>query len=134
VEILGSCSLKSVKHNFLTQQKQVGYYLQQAQEQRAKSISISTLDGLGVVGSKENTNTYTNYTFDFKKYFNQSFDKQEFINIHDYLKESNRIEKLAFIRNIIYVVRTDFEENSFNLVIDLLESPNLHDEIQRFSR
>jgi hypothetical protein len=92
------------------------------------------LDGLGVVGSKENTNTHTNYTFDFEKYSNQSFDKQEFLNIHDYLKESNRIEKLAFIRNIIYVVRADFEENSFNLVIDLLESPNLHDEIQRFSR
>jgi hypothetical protein len=123
-----------LKDKFETQQLQVGYYLKQAQEQRAKSISTSTLDGLGVVGSKEETITYTNYIFDFEKYFNQPLDDQEFINIHDYIKKSNRIEKLAFIRDLIYVVRTDFEENSFNLVIDLLESLNLHDEIQRFSR
>jgi hypothetical protein len=123
-----------LKDKFETHQKQVGYYLQQAQDQRAKFISTSTLDGLGIVGSKEDTDTYTSYTIDFEKYFNQSLDHQDFINIHDYLKKSNRIEKLAFIRDIIYVVRTDFEENSFNLVIDLMESLNLHDEIQRFSR
>jgi hypothetical protein len=122
-----------LKDKFKTQQKQVGFYLLQSQDQRAKSISTSTLDGLGIVGSKEETDTYTNYTFDFEKYFTQSLDDQEFINIQDYLKESNRIEKLAFIRDIIYVVRTEFEENSFNLVIDLMESLNLHDEIQRFS-
>jgi hypothetical protein len=122
-----------LKDKFKTQQKQVGFYLLQAQDQRAKSISTSTLDGLGIVGSNEETHTYTNYTFDFEKYFTQSLDEQEFINIHDYLKESNRIEKLAFIRDIIYVVRREFEENSFNLVIDLMESLNLHDEVQRFS-
>jgi hypothetical protein len=36
-----------LKVKFETQQKQVGYYLQQAQDQRAKSISTSTLTDWG---------------------------------------------------------------------------------------
>jgi hypothetical protein len=124
---------KRFKDKYVTQQLSVGTYLQQAQEKRARSISISTLDGLGIVGSKENTNTYTKYHFDFEKYFYQSFDDDELMKMNDYLKESNRIEKLAFIRDIIYVVRADFEENMFKTVVDLMESLNLHDEVQRFS-
>jgi hypothetical protein len=122
------------KDKYETQQIQVGSYIQKAQEKRARSISTSTLDGLGIVGSKEHTMNYTNYHFDFEKYFYQSFGDDEIMKMNDYLKESNRIEKLAFIRDIIYVVRADFEENMFNTVIDLMESLNLHEEVKRFSR
>jgi hypothetical protein len=124
------------KGKFLTQHVQIGTYLQQAQEKRAYTISTSTLDGLGIVGSKEHTTTYTKYPFDFNKYFNKSLDDHEIVSLNEYLKKSNRIEKLAFIRDVIYVIRTDFvfEEKIFNLIIDLMESLNLHDEIHRFSR
>jgi hypothetical protein len=122
------------KNKYETQHIQIGSYLQQVQKKRANTISTPTLDGLGILGSKEDTITYTKYQFDFKKYFNTSLDDQELKRINDYLKESNRVEKLAFIRDVIYVVRTDYEENIFNLIIDLLESLNLHDEVQRFSR
>jgi hypothetical protein len=124
------------KGKYLTQHVQIGTYLKQAQENRAYLISTSTLDGLGIVGSKEYTTTYTKYPFDFNKYFNKSVDDHELSSLNEYLKKSNRIEKLAFIRDVIYVIRTDFvfEENIYNLIIDLMESLNLHDEIHRFSR
>jgi hypothetical protein len=118
------------KKKYVTQHMQIGSYLQNVQEKRAKFISTSTLDGLGIVGSKKHPNPCTKYQFDF----NRSLDVHEFKRMNDYLKVSTRIEKLAFIRDAIYVVRSDFEENIFNLIIDLLESMNLHDEVQRFSR
>jgi hypothetical protein len=122
------------KDKYETHHMQIGSYLQHVQEKRANFISTSTLDGLGIVESKEHSNTCTKYQLDFEKYFNKSLDDHELKRMNDYLKESNRIEKLAFIRDIIYVVRAGFEENIFHLVIDLMESLNLHDEVQRFSR
>jgi hypothetical protein len=118
------------KEKYGTQHMQIGSYLQQVQEKRAHFISTTTLDGLGIVGGKEQTNTCTNYQFDFTK----PVDVHELNRMNDYLKQSNSIDKLAFIRDVIYVVRTDFEEGIFNLIIDLMESMNLHDEVHRFSR
>jgi hypothetical protein len=121
------------KDKFETHHVQIGSYLQRVQRERANTISTPTLDGLGIVGSKDQAITYTKYKFDFNMYFNQTLDDQELEKINLYLKESNKIEKLAFIRDVIYVV-SDFEENIFNIIINLMESMNLHDEVQRFSR
>jgi hypothetical protein len=121
------------KEKFATQHIQIGSYIQRAQEKRDNTISTPTLDGLGIVGTIEQDITYTKYSFDFSKYLNQSLDDHELKRIKKYLLRSNKVEKLAFIRDVIYVI-TDIEENSFNLIIDLLESMNLYDEVQRFSR
>ncbi|MHC0038867.1 hypothetical protein [Pseudoneobacillus sp. C159] len=122
------------KVKYVTQPIQIGSYLQQVQKKRANTITAPTLDGLGILERKEHTITYRKYQFDFNKYFNQSLDDHELISINEYLKESNRIEKLAFIRDVIYVIRTDIEENIFDLIMDLMESLSLYDEAQRFSR
>ncbi|WP_043932580.1 SMI1/KNR4 family protein [Bacillus sp. EB01] len=118
------------KEKYATQNIEIGSYLQWVQEKRAHFIFTTTLDGLGIVGGKEQTNSCTNYQFDF----NKPLDDHELNRMKDYLNESNSIVKLAFIRDVIYVVRTDFEENMFNLIIDLMESMNLNDEVHRFSR
>jgi hypothetical protein len=122
------------KNKFKTQEIRVGTYFLQAKEERFSSIVASTLDGLGILASKENNTSYIKFEFDYCKYFNQSLDDSEFKRINDYLKGSNRIEKLAFIRDLIYVVRIDFEENIYNLIIELMESMDLRDEVLRFSR
>lgn len=51
----------------------------------------------------------------------------------DYLNDSSRIEKLAFIRDAFFsfVLTPDYEENLFYLIIELMQSMNLHDEVQR---
>lgn len=118
-----------LKNIYLTQQVNIGHYLQKVQKERSNSISISTLDGLGVIGSEENNNAHTKYQFDF----NKSLDDNELKRINDYLNEISRIEKLAFIRDAFYsvVLTPDYEEKFFYLIIELMESMNLHDGVQR---
>lgn len=118
------------KNKFSTTQVNIAHYLQEAQKKRSNSISISTLDGLGVIGGEEENSTYTKYQFDF----NQPIDDNELKRINKYLKESSRIEKLAFIRdaNYSYILTPDYEEKFFYLIIELMQSMNLHDEVQRF--
>jgi hypothetical protein len=116
-------------NKYLTQQVNIGHYLQKGQKERSNSISISTLDGLGIMGSEGINSTYKKYQFDF----NKLLDNNELKRINNHLKESSRIEKLAFIRDAIYsfMFSPDSEDNLFYLIIELMQSMNLHDEVQR---
>lgn len=118
-----------LKNKYLTQQVNIGKYLQKVKKERSYVISVSTLDGLGVIGSEENNSIYKKYQFDF----NNLIDDNELKRINDYLKESSTIEKLAFIRDAFYccVVTPDNDEKLFYLITELMQSMNLHDELQR---
>ena len=120
---------EALKNKYLMQQVNIGHYLQKVKKERSNSISISTLDGLGVLGSEQNNNAYTKYQLDF----NNLLDNNELERIKDYLKESCSIDKLAFIRDAFYsvVLTPEYEEKFFYLIIELMKSMNLHDEVQR---
>ncbi len=119
------------RNKFHTIEVDLGSSLKEAKKKRSNSISISTLDGLGVVGSEEITN------IDKKKYsfvWNKVIDEQELETITSYLRECNRTEKLAFIRDANYsvVLTPDYEKKFFPFIIELMHSLNLRDEVQRF--
>jgi hypothetical protein len=126
--------IERFKDHFGTQQLNIGSYLQGVRRKRSTIISTSTLDGLGIINSIEPFHSITTFQFNFSNYPHQTLDEDELKRMSDYLEGSNRIETLTFIRDVIYVIRGDVEENIYNMIIDLMESLNLHDEVHRFSR
>ena len=114
------------KNKFDTQQVKFVAALQEAKEKRMNTIILSTMDGLGVVG-EDRDSTYVKFEFDR----NNSDDQLGRIN--DYLKNSSTVEKLAFIRdaNYSFILVPDYDKEILQLVIELLESMNLHDEAYR---
>jgi len=114
------------KNKFVTQQVKIGDAIQEAKEKRMNTIILSTKDGLGIVG-EDSGSTYEKFEFDM----NHSDDQLSRIN--DYLKNSSTVEKLAFIRdaNYSFILTPGYDKEILHLIIELMESLNLHDEVQR---
>ncbi len=89
---------EGLKNKYLTGQVNISHYLQKVQKERSKSVSIPTLDGLGVISSEQSKNIFRKYQFDI----NSSIDEHELKRMNNYLKESGSIEKLAFIRDAFF--------------------------------
>ncbi len=120
------------REKFHTSQVDIGPYLQGALKKRADSISISTLDGLGIIGRDEIRMSSNQYPFDM----NKLIDKEDFEKVDDYVKGLSRAEKLAFIRdaNYLVVLTPDYREKFFSYIVELMQSLDLHDEVERMNR
>lgn len=114
---------------FGTKQMEVLSYFKEVMKERAESIQMSTLDGLGVI--------YTDTSIQSKQHFkfpvNHSCDEAEVMKMQSFLVQSNELEKLAFVRdaNYWFVVTSDYDEAVWELVLELLKLLNLQDEAKR---
>lgn len=103
-------------------------YFHKVKKERAESIHMTTLDGLGVLCKNPSIS---------KKHFNfspnRNCDEAEVMKMQSFLDQCNELEKLAFVRdaNYWYVVTSGYDEAVWDLVLKLLKSLKLKDEMER---
>ncbi|MGP7819597.1 hypothetical protein [Niallia sp. 01092] len=116
------------QETFLTQSREISFYLREIKEEREEKMKIFTLDEIGVI-AKEECISFRSFIFNFEN----SVEEKEFERMQDFLEHSNRIEKLAFIRdaNYRYVVAPGYDEVILELLIELLRKMDLYDEANR---
>lgn len=119
--------LNRFQETFGTQCEQIIPYLRGIQAEREKIIAVSTLDSLGVVGGNREE---TSRSFAFSN--EPQLNDQELQRMQEFLNTANRLEKLVFIRdaNYRYVIAPNYNEALLHLIIELLQSMNLHTEAQ----
>ncbi|MDF2964193.1 MAG: hypothetical protein K0S39_5928 [Paenibacillus sp.] len=97
------------RNAFSTRQQNVHSYIKEVLQERESRIALATLDGLGVINPTSENVTWQRY------------------------ESAHWVEKLAFLRDIHYRCMSDLEYNDTlrGLLIDLLESMALKDEMKR---
>ena len=100
-------------------------YFHQIKLERAEQTAMQTLDGLGIMGK----NNGSSYSF----VADRNCGVQEMERMAHYLSEANLEEKLAFVRDahFWYILAPGYDEQVSNIVIELLESLDLMDEVNR---
>lgn len=83
---------------FDLQPLEVFSYINKVKMERAESIKISTLDGLGIVGGVKENVSKQSFTFSEQRKCNEI----EIERMYYFLSQANKEEKLAFIRDANY--------------------------------
>ncbi|WP_313894065.1 hypothetical protein [Psychrobacillus sp.] len=114
-----------LKQSFSTEQVNIFHYFHQIKLERAEQIAMQTLDGLGIMGQSNGSS----YSFAA----NRNCDELELERMAHYLNAANLVEKLAFVRDAHYwcILAPDYDEAVSNIIIKLLESLDLTDEVNR---
>ncbi|WP_342541595.1 hypothetical protein MHH33_09625 [Paenisporosarcina sp. FSL H8-0542] len=113
---------------FGTKKVDVVSYLHEVKKERAESIHMATLDGLGVTDQNSETTSKASFTFSEER----KCDEKEMKRMRLFLSQANELEKLAFIRNANYwyIVTSGYDEAVWELIQELLTSMGLHDEAE----
>ncbi|MGE6488649.1 hypothetical protein [Paenisporosarcina sp. NPDC076898] len=116
---------------FGTKKVDVVSYLHEVKKERAASIRMPTLDGLGVANRNLETTSRQNFTFSEER----TCDEKEMKRMRLFMSQANEVEKLAFIRdaNYWYIVTSGYDEAVWELIQELLTSMGLNDEAERVS-
>ena len=118
-----------LQESFKTEPLNLQQYVQEVLKERKEKITIPTLDGLGIVGDLDSDRKGRRYSFDEQRRQNG----EELMRMKNFLSSSNREEKLAFIRDAYYwyVLNPDYDCEVLKLVVELLKSLNLFNEVNR---
>lgn len=113
---------------FGTKKVDVVSYLQVVNKERAASIHMATLDGLGV--AKRNLGATSGKSFTFSD--DRKCDEKEMKRMRLFLSQADELEKLAFIRdaNYWYIVTSGYDVAVWGLIQELLTSMGLNDEAE----
>lgn len=113
---------------FGTNKLDVVSYLHEVKKERAESIHMTTLDGLGVADRNSATTSKTSFTFSEDR----KCDEKEIERMRLFLIQANELEKLAFVRdaNYWYIVTSGYDQAVWELIQELLTSMGLHDEAE----
>ena len=116
---------------FGTKKVNVINYFQEVKKERANSICMDTLDGLGVIG--EHPFIQTGQHFQLPE--NRNYEEVDVDRMRSFLIKANKTEKLAFVRdaNYWYIVSSGYDESIWELIIEVLISLKLEDEAERVS-
>lgn len=116
---------------FGTKKLEVVSYFHEVKKDRAESIHMTTLDGLGVLCAKPSIQSKQHFNFPP----NRNCDEAEVVKMQSFLDQSNELEKLAFVRdaNYWYIVTLGYHEAVWELILELLTSLKLKDEVERVS-
>lgn len=104
-------------------------YLNDGKKERLSSSIISTHDGLGIVSKGKGNGTNQRFTFSEQR----TCDEKEIERMHHFLRQANKEEKLAFIRdaNYWYILTSGYHEAAWELIIELLRSLEMYDDAER---
>lgn len=104
-------------------------YLNDRKKERLSSCIISTHDGLGIVSKGKENGTNQRFTFSEQR----TCDEKEIERMHLFLRQANKEEKLAFIRdaNYWYILTSGYHEAVWELIIELLKSLEMYDDAER---
>ena len=104
-------------------------YLNDRKKERLSSCIISTHDGLGIVSKGKENGTNQRFTFSEQR----TCDEKEIERMHHFLRQANKEEKLAFIRdaNYWYTLTSGYYEAVWELIIELLKSLEMYDAAER---
>ncbi|MDW0117270.1 hypothetical protein QTL97_10015 [Sporosarcina thermotolerans] len=121
--------LELLQEVFCTKKVDVAEYVQTVLHEREESIVLKTYDGLGIKGA--NVDLHRRYSFDPER----RQDKEQIVRMKLFLKDATYEEKLGFTRDAMfwYVLTPDYDSEVLTLVIDLLKSLNLKDEVRRLT-
>ena len=116
---------------FGTKKLEVVSYFHEVKKERAESIHMNTLDGLGAFCVKPAIQSKQHFCFPQ----NRNCDEAEVVKMRSFLNQSNELEKLAFVRdaNYWYIVTSGYHEAVWELMMELLTSLKLKDEVERVS-
>ncbi|WP_391201487.1 hypothetical protein [Psychrobacillus sp. L4] len=116
---------------FGTKKLDVVNYFIQVKKERAETIYMTTLDGLGVVRTKPSIKSKQHFNFPS----NRNIDEVEIEKMRTFLEHSNETEKLVFVRDAHYryVVSSGYDEAIWELLLELLISLKLEDEAESVS-
>ncbi len=116
---------------FGTKKLEVVSYFLEVKKERADSIHMITLDGLGVLCAKPSIQSKQHFNFPP----NRNCDEAEVVKMQSFLDQSNEMEKLAFVRDAhyCYIVTSGYHEAVWELILELLTSLKLEDEVERVS-
>ena len=119
--------LDRVKETFQTKEMDIVAYFREVREERNAKKVMETLDGLGIIGEKEEGVNYRSFSFQ------HPLTEEHVKEMQQFLAEANRIEILAFLRdvNYSYVVTPGFDEPVLQIVNEQLTKLQLLDEIER---
>ena len=119
------------QQTFGTKKLEVLNYFHEVKKERAETIHMTTMDGLGVLSKDPSIQSKQHFTFSP----NHNCDEAEVMKMQSFIEQSNKVEKLAFVRdaNYWYVVTSGYDESVWELITELLKSLKLKDEMERVS-
>lgn len=118
-----------LQDTFKTEPVNVQEYVEEVLNERNDKITIPTFDGLGIVGGPDSDRKGRRYSFDEQR----RQKEHELTRMRDFLSSANEDEILAFIRdaNYKYILTPDYDGEVLKLVVELLKSLDLSNEVNR---